>query len=255
MNLFAQTLLIALTLNIALFLIAFTRKTDKLTDFAYGMSFIAIAVFCLWRADKQPLSSYLLLWLILLWGARLSIYLVYRIRTIKRDKRFDGMRESFRRFAQFWIAQAISAWVILIPAIYFFSHPTSSVKPLMLVGMAIWLVGFYFESVGDMQKFEFINNPKNKGKWIDQGLWKRSRHPNYFGEITMWFGIYVFCLPAMSTTAALVGAASPLWIFILLRFISGVPLLEKKANERWGKNPAYKKYRDSTPLLLPKLRS
>jgi len=253
MNIYIQTLLIALILNIVFLIIAYSRKTDKFTDFTYGATFIIIAIYSLVRTGSRPLVSILLLWLVLLWAARLTSYLVYRIRTIKRDKRFDGIRENFRRFANFWIGQAVSAWIILLPTIYFFNHPGVKFTPLMAAGLAVWLLGFYFESVADMQKFTFIQNPKNKGKWIEAGLWKRSRHPNYFGEISMWLGIYLFCLPVMSLPAALACFASPLLIFVLLRFVSGIPILEKQAEAKWGKDKDYQQYRKATPLLIPKL--
>lgn len=253
MSIFLETLIVALAINIILFLVAFRRGTDKLTDFAYGATFITVTIFAIAKTGASSVPSYVLLGLVTLWAVRLGLYLVMRIRKINRDKRFDGIRENFRKFGSFWVAQAVSAWVILLPTIYFFLHPKTSFNTLMILGILVWAVGFYFESVSDMQKFEFINNPKNKGKWIEEGLWKRSRHPNYFGEITMWVGIYLFCVTAMSLSVGVLMLVSPALISFVLIRVSGIPKLEVAAEKRWGNNPEYRKYRDNTPILLPKL--
>jgi len=121
----------------------------------------------------------------------------------------------------------------------------------MIVGVVLWLIGLVVEAVADWQKFQFIQNKKNKDKWIQSGIWKYSRHPNYFGEIMVWFGVYVFVVSGLTGSEQLFAMASPLFITFLLLFVSGVPLLEKSADAKWGKEPAYKKYKKSTSILLP----
>lgn len=248
---FLETLLIAVVLNLVVFLVAFSLKSDKLTDFTYGMSFISIVLYVVFRTDFESSHVALISVLVGLWAIRLSVYLVSRIRKIKRDKRFDGMRESFLKFGRFWLLQGISAWVIMIPAIFILSSPDKSFSLSTFVGIAIWVIGFYFETVGDYQKYRFINNPKNKGQWIDQGLWRYSRHPNYFGEISMWVGIYIIAFPFLSPVESLIALVSPLWITILLVFLSGIPILEKGADKKWGEQKAYQEYKKKTPILIP----
>jgi len=107
------------------------------------------------------------------------------------------------------------------------------------------------ESVADLQKFQFMQNKKNKDKWIGSGLWKYSRHPNYFGEILVWFGIYVFVVSGLEGIAQLLSVISPIFIMFLLLFVSGVPLLEKSADARWGRDKKYQQYKNSTSVIIP----
>ena len=107
------------------------------------------------------------------------------------------------------------------------------------------------ESIADHQKYRFRDDPKNKNKWITHGLWQYSRHPNYFGEILVWTGIYLFAFPHLPYNHRLLGIISPLYIFCLLYFVSGVPMLERSANKRWGKDPAYQAYKKKTKVLIP----
>jgi steroid 5-alpha reductase family enzyme len=121
------------------------------------------------------------------------------------------------------------------------------------LGIIIWATGLVIETIADAQKFMFNNDPEKKGRWIDEGLWHYSRHPNYFGEILCWIGIYVYAFyPEFEQ--GLVGLISPLFIILLLLFISGIPLLEKASDEKWGHNHEYKKYKRTTSVLIPKFK-
>ena len=248
--LFLETLIVVVALNLAVFLVAFLLQSDKLTDFTYGMSFVAIALYAGMGNLGNPHVA-LISTLVGLWAFRLSVYLVIRIRKIKRDKRFDGMRENFLKFGRFWLLQGISAWVIMIPAIYALSLPVSTFSLSTYVGLAVWCIGFIFETVGDYQKYIFINNPKNKGKWIGSGLWAITRHPNYFGEICMWVGVYIIAFPLLTSLQSFIALMSPLWITIVLVFLTGIPILEKGADKKWGSQKAYKEYKKHTPILIP----
>jgi steroid 5-alpha reductase family enzyme len=123
-----------------------------------------------------------------------------------------------------------------------------------LVGILVWIVGFFFESVADQQKYLFKKSLGNKGKWIASGLWKYSRHPNYFGEILCWVGIYIFTTSALSGYSLLVGLISPLFIAGLLIFVTGIPPLERYADKTWGKNKDYLEYKRRTSVLVPWFR-
>ncbi len=143
--------------------------------------------------------------------------------------------------------------IILLPALLFFSHTATPSAPLLTAGFAVWLLGLVIESAGDYQKSRFISDPANKGRWIDSGLWHYSRHPNYLGEILVWWGIYIFAVSNLSPIEAVIGLVGPLFITILLRYISGVPILERSADAKWGTQVAYQNYRKNTGLILPKL--
>jgi steroid 5-alpha reductase family enzyme len=247
---YIYALLAVLVLNLVGFLVAYSIKSDKLTDFSYGTSFFVIALYS-FLTGSQSWFSVILLILVSLWAFRLAFFLVIRIFKINRDKRFDGIRESFVKFGSFWLMQAIVAWVVMLPAIYFFVNSNNKFHWLILIGLAIWLKGFVVETVADLQKFKFNNNPKNKGQWISSGFWGISRHPNYYGEILIWVGIYVFTFTTLSTQFKLIGLISPALIYVLLRYVTGIPKLERAADKKWGNDKAYQKYKQKVPLLLP----
>ena len=123
---------------------------------------------------------------------------------------------------------------------------------LLYIGTIIWIIGFLFEIISDYQKIKFKNNALNKNKFIDSGLWSISRHPNYFGEIILWIGIYIITLPSTSGLEYL-GIISPLFVIVLLNKVSGINLLEASADEKWGSSKEYQKYKKITPKLIPKL--
>lgn len=246
--------IIAIGLNLLLFIPAFIFKTDKLTDLSYALSFLIVGI-VLFGMSSQLSAHLILLIMIFLWSLRLGTYLFIRIRKIKKDKRFDGMRESFPRFLRFWLLQGISVFVILIPSAYFFATETVTFTTLSFVGLVVWALGLLVEAFADYQKYTFINKEENKGKWIDTGLWKYSQHPNYFGEISVWIGVYLFVLPALSGVSVFIALISPLFIITLLLFISGIPLLDKGALKRWGDNPGYLAYRERTSKLIPWFQS
>ena len=247
-----SSFIFVLALNFVGFIIAYLLKSDKLTDLMYGLSFIAIAIYAFMSGTKTPSSAILLL-LIFLWGTRIAVFLVIRIFNIKKDSRFDGIREIFWKFGFFWVMQAVTSLVIMILSIYFFQKD-SSISWISIVGLCIWLIGFFFETVADIQKFRFNNNPNNAGKFINVGLWSLSRHPNYFGEIVMWCGIYIYVFSGLSILERFVSLSSPILIIVLLLFVTGIPKLEKYADKKWGKDKNYQKYKENTPQLIPKSR-
>lgn len=234
-----------------MFIPAYFFATDKLTDISYAVSFVLVALYGL-IVGGAALPSIVLSTMIFLWALRLGTYLLIRIHKMGRDKRFDGMRESFSRFFKFWFFQGLTVWVVLVPTLLFmFSEVPASLDGAMLIGIIIWLVGLLVEVVADYQKFAFIQNPQNKGKWIASGLWKYSRHPNYFGEILVWVGVYIFTLSILSGVSAFLALVGPLYIASILLFFSGVPLLEKGADKHWGNDPQYQAYKKRTSLIIP----
>ncbi len=244
-------LLVSLGINIVLFLFAYFFKTDKLTDAAYALSFMVLALFG-FLGGEVTVSRLLVTGMVVVWAIRLGGFLLYRIQKIGRDQRFDAWRHSFWLLGRFWVLQAITAWVVMLPVLFALSKSNIELHMLAFIGFAIWLGGLSLESVADLQKFNFSQNTRNKDKWIAEGVWSWSRHPNYFGEMTVWVGTYITVFLSLSGVERVIGLASPLFIIGILLFATGIPILEKKADERWGSDKAYQDYKKRTSILIPR---
>lgn len=248
MEILLQFLAISMGINLLMFLPAYLFKTDKLTDISYALTFVTLggAAYLI----NPSIPGLVLSLMVLLWAIRLGTYLLIRIHKMGRDTRFDEMRSKFLNFLGFWLLQGFTVWVVMLPVLIFSGEMQWS--SWSFIGMTIWGLGLWIETRADQQKFRFKCDPKNKGKWIDEGLWAHSRHPNYLGEILHWLGVYLTVVPGLVGLEQLLGALSPIYIASLLLFVSGVPLLEKSAEKKWGKDPEYKKYKKRTGVLLPK---
>ena len=233
-----------------MFLPAYMWQTDRFTDICYALTFVAVACYGLSK-NAATAPNLILFAMICLWAARLGSFLFVRIYATGVDSRFDAMRTDFWKLGAFWLLQGVAVWTIMLPSTLFFANRVQRICPLAYIPAALWLVGLIIETVADQQKYQFITNIANSGKWIDSGLWHYSRHPNYFGEILIWVGIYGYTLFGLNTMQSLVGLISPAFISLLLIFVSGVPPLEKKADQRWGNNPQYRAYKAKTNLLIP----
>ena len=242
-------LFISLAIQIIMFLIAFKFKTDKFTDISYALTFPLLALISYAKSDTSVLKL-LMLVLVFAWALRLGIYLFVRINKIGRDKRFDKIRINFYKFLSFWVLQGITVFAVLLPVFLFFSEK-AVFSPLIYLGGFIFVFGLAIEGFADKQKFDFRNDEKNKGKWVDVGLWKYSRHPNYLGEMLVWIGAYVYAFSSLSLSYKLLALIGPLTIISLLLFVTGIPKLEEKAEKKWGSNKDYKRYKESTALLVP----
>lgn len=247
------TLAVSLGVQTIFFAFAATRKTDKVTDLSYGLTFVLIALALLARAASPDLAALVLAAMVVAWGVRLAGYLLYRIWRIGRDARFDGIREDFWRFFKFWFFQGLAVWVIMLPVTLWFSQP-GPWATWMTVGATIWLAGLVIETVADQQKFAFKQTPAGQGRWTDTGLWRHSRHPNYFGELLCWWGIFLFTAPGLGWWA-LLALAGPLAITGILLFATGIPTLDASARKKWGEDPEYQAYRARTRTLVPWPRS
>lgn len=244
-----NALLFSLGINIVLFLVAFKFKTDKLTDAAYALSFLVLALFG-YISGEATVARLVVTSMVALWAVRLGGFLLYRIQKVGRDQRFDAWRDNFWLLGRFWVLQAIIAWVVLLPLLLALDKSTVTMTTISVLGISIWAFGLIIEAVADAQKFRFTQNAKNKGKWIAEGLWSWSRHPNYFGEITVWVGMYITVFSTLTGIERIIGLASPLAIAGTLIFASGIPILEKSADKKWGKDPAYQDYKKRTSILI-----
>lgn len=244
--------IVTVAMQLSFFVIAAGFKFDKVTDFAGGTNFVLLAVLTFGLAQTFTTRQIVTTVFVCVWGVRLSGYLLYRIIVIGEDNRFDGRREDCCRFAGFWTFQAF--WVFTVSlTVIFINSPVLPLDqdfgPLDIVGSIVFGLGFLLESVADMQKFNFRQNKVNKGRWCDVGVWKWSRHPNYYGEILVWLGIFLISA-SIVTGWKWVAVLSPIFITSILLFLSGIPLLEQKADERFAWNPLYAEFKRSTPALL-----
>ena len=242
---------LSVVINLAMFLVAFKKQTDKLTDISYAITFVVLALYAMVFSGAIITSKWILYAMIVIWASRIGTFLYVRISKIGKDKRFDDRRSDFKKFLSFWMLQAFTVWVVLLGSLEFIYDGVEPIMGFMVAGFIIWAIGLLIESVADFQKFQFAQKKANKNKWISTGLWKYSRHPNYFGEMMVWFGIYVFVVSGLEGTAQYIAMASPLFITFLLLFVSGVPLLEKSADKKWGKDKEYLKYKKSTSIIVP----
>ncbi|XP_020257010.1 uncharacterized protein LOC109833670 isoform X2 [Asparagus officinalis] len=233
------------------FIITATLKIDKVTDFAGSTNFIILGILTLSLKGAWHFRQIVLTLLVVLWGLRLGLFLLMRILQWGEDHRFDEMRNNLGKLAFFWTFQAIWVWTVSLPlTIVNASDRNPSVKPQDIIGWLMWFLGIIVEAIADQQKLAFKNSPVNRGKWCNVGLWKYSRHPNYFGEIFLWWGIFVASTPVLRGAEWLV-MIGPIFLTLLLLFVSGIPLLEKSADKRHGSSEEYRIYKLTTSPLVP----
>ena len=231
-------------------------KTERFYDLTGGLTYLTVVGFSLWAGSQsEPPSSRELIvsLLVVIWSLRLSGFLYLRIHRTGKDGRFDKLKTSAIRFLVPWTIQGLWVFLTMIVVIVINSQ-SGSASELGIwdgIGLSMWILGFGIETIADNQKTVFNKEPNNQGKWIDSGLWSYSRHPNYLGEILLWTGIAFFGISCF-TGLERVAWISPIFIYVLLTKISGTPILDKRALEKWGDDPEYQKYRDNTPALIPR---
>jgi len=251
--LFAFCVIMAFAINWIAFIPAFIFQTEKFFDLTGSITFITVTVVAVLFSPLRDARSFVIMALVLIWAARLGTFLFKRIIKDRKDGRFDELKTNFLRYLVVWSLQGL--WVTFTMSAALVTITTLAKKPLgtiAIVGFIIWLTGFAIESVADAQKSKWRANPENKGKFINVGLWSKSRHPNYFGEIMIWIGVAIIALPVLHTWQ-LFSLISPVFVIILLTRISGLPMLEKRADEKWGGKDNYEEYKKNTPVLIPKL--
>lgn len=245
---FLYTIGLIFAIQLVGFLIASFFKTDKLTDLLYGGCVVVLAIY-MYMNSSMFFEHTLLMVVLIVRGVRLSWYLFWRILHMKKDERFNTMREKPLQFAKFRLLQAVALVIILLPAMIVFSK--SYVSPydwFVHVWVAIALLWIAIESLADRQKFEAKKlQPK---RWVDTWLWKYARHPNYFGEILVWWWIFFMCLPVL-TWGEFLSIISPVFVVVLLLYVSGIPLLEEQRDKKYWDQEEYKSWKKSTRPLIP----
>lgn len=249
---FALCAALAFAINWLVFVPSFIQQTEHYFDLTGSFTFLTLVVTALLLSGASDPRALLLAALVVVWAGRLGSFLFLRIRRDGRDGRFDEIKPSLPRFLLTWTLQAL--WVLVTVAPSLAAMTARQPRPLdafAAVGLLVWAIGFAIEVVADRQKRTFRRDPANHGRFIATGLWAWSRHPNYFGEITLWTGAALLAAPALAGWQY-VTLVSPFFVYLLLTRVSGIPLLEARAEERWGADPAYRAYRDRTPPLVPR---
>ena len=254
-SVFSLIVAIVFLIQFVVFIPAMIFQTEKYFDITGSLTYIIAALAALFVNNNIDARSLLLSLLVIVWAFRLGLFLFKRIHKAGKDARFDNMKLSFIRWLNAWNLQGL--WIVFTSAAALTAVSSKNKVEfgiLGTIGLVIWIIGFGIEVVSDNQKSKFNSNPINKGNFMKEGLWSRSRHPNYFGEILLWFGIAIISLPVLKGVQ-LFTLISPVFVYILLTKISGIPILEKKAEKKWGGQLEYEAYKNSTPGLIPKFFS
>jgi len=255
-NVMAQTLLGTLVVDMGIqwfgWALAALLKTEKFYDLFGSLTFIALSLQSLLSNESFASRQVILTSMVICWAVRLGSYLVARITRDGSDKRFEEAKSKPATFFVYWSLQGVWVWLTALPLFLLngiSNHP--ALTAVDFIGMAVWAVGLFFETVADGQKWVFKSDPKNDGRFIQTGLWKYSRHPNYFGEILVWWGVFITSVTSLTGWQIAVAAASPIFVMTLLLYVSGVPLLEASADKRWGNDLEYQEYKSKSRVLLP----
>ncbi len=249
---FALCGLLAFVINWLVFIPSSAARTERYYDLTGSLTYLTVTLVAVALSDDLDARAALAAGMVIVWAARLGTFLFLRIRRQGHDGRFDTIKTDPLRFFATWTIQGL--WVLLTAAAALAIITTSVREQLGWVGYAgivVWLAGFVIEVVADRQKSAFRESPANDGRFITTGLWAWSRHPNYFGEITLWTGVAIMAVPILAGWQWVV-LVSPLFVALLLTRGSGVPMLEARADRRWGEDEAYQAYKRSTPVLIPR---
>ncbi|MBK9489257.1 MAG: DUF1295 domain-containing protein [Haliscomenobacter sp.] len=231
------------------FLVSVAVKRNDVADIAWGLGYLMICVY-LALTQERTVVTMLVYTLVAIWALRLAVHIYLRNRGKTEDFRYQQWREDWgnsfylRSYLQVYLLQGLLLWIIAIPIVIAGLSAEEELSMYTYLGMAMWAVGFFFQAVGDYQLTQFVKTRTSKEEVLQTGLWRYSRHPNYFGEILMWWGIFVVTLPLPHAGWGVIG---PLTITLLLVFVSGVPMLEK----RYEGNPVYAAYQQRTSVLIP----
>jgi len=247
-----NAILLAFLIHWLFFIPAYLLKTEKFFDLTGSLTYISIMIYVVYTKNNlsEQLGSIILASLIILWAIRLGSFLFLRIKKAGEDKRFREIKTSFARFFLLWTISGM--WVSFcsmcaLTAIA--SNDGVVVNNIFYIGLVTFLVGLSIEIIADSQKTKFRKDPKNKDKFINQGLWAKSRHPNYVGEITLWTGVAIMSFSSLDGWQY-ISLISPIFTYLLLVYISGVPQLTASGQKKWGHLESYQDYIKNTPTLI-----
>ena len=244
---------LAFVIQWIVFIPAFAQKSEHYFDLTGSVTFVTVAALALLLDGSFDIRSITIAVLVAIWAIRLGSFLSGRVRATGFDRRFTTIKTNFGLFFMTWSIQGF--WVVMSFACGMAAMTSVTKAPVDLflaVGVLIWILGFAIEVTADRQKTAFRADPANARRFISTGLWARSRHPNYFGEIVLWLGIAVISFPNLEG-GQLVALVSPLFIVLQLTKISGIRMLDNRAKRAWGDDPDYVAYRAATPMLIPRV--
>ena len=252
LELVQNAILLAFLIHWLLFIPAYLLKTEKFFDLSGSFTYVSIVSYVLFfnNNSENIIGNLILASFIIIWAVRLGSFLFFRIKKAGEDKRFRELKISFTRFFLVWNISAMWVSFCSMCAITAISSGNGvQLNPLFYIGAVTFLVGFILEIVADHQKTAFRKDPKNKDKFINTGLWARSQHPNYVGEITLWAGIALISYSSLDGWGY-ISLISPIFTYWLLVFVSGIPQLEESGEKKWGHLKAYQDYTKNTPKLI-----
>ena len=249
-------LMISFVLHWIAFIPAYLARTEKFYDIAGTVAYLSVLATASYLTmissnNNLQLRSIIAIILVLIWALRLGIFLFVRVLKAGEDRRFREVKQNFSKFLVWWSVSALWVFLTAANALTMIINNVSFTDDFYFYfGLSLWLIGFSFEALADEQKRRFKSDKKNKDAFISTGLWGLSRHPNYFGEILLWVGMAVIALPTLIGWQY-VTLTSPIFIYFLLTRVSGVNLLEDRANQKWGGTEEYESYVKKTPVLIP----
>lgn len=250
MNYFLTLGLVVLCYMTLWYIYSLIKKRNDVADVAWGFGFVVLSWAAVYVSKNTSAGALLINTLVTIWGVRLSLHIYHRNKNKAEDYRYLSWRTEWgawfylRSYFQIYVLQGILLYLIALPVIVSHLYPTTHFNIVSYIGIALWCTGFLFETIGDAQLARFIKNPNNKGKILQTGLWAYSRHPNYFGEVLGWWGLWLLSLSTTSLFATIVG---PLTITFLILKVSGIPLLEQKMQE----NPDFAEYKKRVSVFIP----
>ncbi|MDG2060741.1 MAG: DUF1295 domain-containing protein [SAR86 cluster bacterium] len=242
---------IGFILHWMIFIPSYIYQTEHYFDLTGSISYLSIIIFALINKPEQDFRAFLICFLVVIWAVRLGSFLFLRVKKDGKDNRFTIMKTKFWWFLMTWTIGGL--WVFITMASALAAITSENTAPFSFfgfIGLSLWILGFSIEVLADRQKTKFKSVEGNTQKFINEGLWTLSRHPNYLGEILLWLGIALIAYPVLSGWQ-LATLISPLFVYILLTKVSGINILEARSDKKWGKDPDYINYVNSTPKLFP----
>ena len=255
-DLVLKVVFIAFALQWIAFIPAYVFQTEKFYDLMGSITYLSVMWFSLASTSEQFTAltgaNIAIVLLITLWALRLGTFLFMRIHKDGEDKRFRSIKPSATQFFMTWTLQGLWVSMCSMCALTAISSETGVVmNALFYIGLGLFIYGFCTEIIADNQKSKFRSIPENRDKFITTGLWAKSRHPNFFGEIVLWAGIAVMSFSSLNGLQYLT-LISPVFTYLLLVYVSGVRMLEARADKNWGQDKKYVKYKSETPVLIIK---
>jgi len=231
------------------FIVSIWKKRNDVADVAWGLGFVLLSWGSLWIASSLNIRSLGVVFLVSIWGLRLAWHIALRHRGTDEDYRYATWRKTWRffylrSFFQIYLLQGILLFSVLTPVLFIVYSPGGALNIIDFLGLMVWIAGFTFEAIGDAQLKNFLKQPENRGKLMQSGLWYYTRHPNYFGEVSQWWGIFIIALNVPYGYVSIIG---PLTITFLILKVSGIPLLEEKMST----HPDFAEYSRKTSMFFP----